>query len=248
MSFPLSPASVAPRAPQPLVRWTLVAPAMPAAPVAPARAVANSPAGGSAAFDIANVPQDVLGVHMTQYRSLLLPDGPAFGNANCGPASAVMGVRLLGLDLPGFSGEHSERVIDAARLIATGANDASVGTTKTQQAKIVTAAGAKFHATRDLDEALDAVAHGQVALVGGDFNAAGWRQLFGRPDVAPGPAAHAIVVSHYDAATNAYWVNDPLMTAPHAVSRAQLASFAGAATGSVIASPALVLRRVSDTA
>jgi len=185
-------------------------------------------------------------VHMTQYRSMTLPDGPPIGNANCGPTSAVMGLRLLGLDVPGFHGERTEQVIDAARLIATGSLDRSLGTTKSQQARILVAGGASIHGTIDLDEALAAVRAGAVALVGGDFNAPQWKAMSGRPSVDEStPAAHAIVVSSFDRERQQYWVNDPLLTTPRSVTRTQLDSFTGTTGGGALASPAIIARHAA---
>ncbi|MBC7643890.1 MAG: hypothetical protein H7123_02110 [Thermoleophilia bacterium] len=187
---------------------------------------------------------NVQAVHMTQYRSLLVPDGLPLGNANCGPTSAIMGLRLLGLDLPGFHGERSEQVIDAARMIATGSADATLGTTKTQQALVMKAGGASIHGTMSLDEALAAVRGGSVALVGGDFNAAQWKAMPDRPAVdESSPAAHAIVVSNYDRARKQYWVNDPLLTTPRIVTRSQLDSFTGTTGGRALTSPAVIANR-----
>jgi hypothetical protein len=165
-------------------------------------------------------------VFLPQFRSSGLPDGLPWGraNGNCGPTSIVNALRLVGLDVPGFHGERSEAVIDAARVLVTGSNDPSAPTSKDQQAFALRAAGADVHVTRSLDAGLAAVRDGAVLVLGGNRAAPGWPR---RPDDAPpsGVASHAAVVSRLDPSTGRYVVLDSALDAPVQVDAAQLAAF-----------------------
>lgn len=169
---------------------------------------------------------------LPQFRSPGLPDGITWGphNGNCGPASIVNALRLVGLDVPGFRGERAQAVIDAARILATGQNQPWTATTKVQQAHALRAAGAQVHASSSLSEGLRAVREGAVLLVGGNRAARGWPR---RPDDPPpsGVAAHAAVVARYVAATGRYVVHDPALFAPVEVDAEQLAAFTQALDG-----------------
>lgn len=171
-------------------------------------------------------------VFLPQYRSAGLPDGLPWGpaNGNCGPTSIVNALRLVGLDVPGFAGERSQAVIDAARALATGGNDPSAATTKQQQAAAMRAAGALVEESYSLSEGLRAVRQGAVLLAGGDRAAPGWPR---RPDDPPPtkPAPHAAVVARYVPETDRYVVFEPALAAPVEVDASQLAAFTQAQDG-----------------
>jgi hypothetical protein len=208
-----------------------------AAPPAATLAAASGPEAGPAASATA--------VHLTQHASRRLPDGLPVGNSNCGPTSTVVALRLLGLDVPGFTGQATQQAIDAARIIATGRNDPDDPTTKSQQAKVLLAGGARVGATVMLDEALAAVRSGtRVAVLGGNLNASGWFDYPGRPRGGRLPdAGHCIVVSEWDRASGLYVVNDPMLATPVAATAKQLTSFAQAGPSSRMPRPALVAWR-----
>lgn len=180
---------------------------------------------------------------LPQFRSPGLPDGMPWGpdNGNCGPASIVNTLRLVGLDVPGFRGERTQAVIDAARLLTTGSNDPAAPTTKAQQAVALRAAGADVATTRSLDAGLEAVRRGAVLLIGGDRAAPSWPR---RLDDAPPTrvANHAAVVARYEPATGHYVVFDPALFAPVRVDVAQLAAFTQVTDGANMLRLGLVVR------
>jgi hypothetical protein len=180
---------------------------------------------------------------LPQFRSPGLPDGMPWGpdNGNCGPTSIVNALRLVGLDVPGFRGERTQAVIDAARVLTTGTNDPSAPTNKQQQAIALRAAGADVGITRSLDAGLQAVRDGAVLLLGGDRAAAGWPR---RADDPPPTkvANHAAVVARYEAATDRYVVFDPALHAPVHVDAAQLAAFTQVTDGVHMLRLGLVVR------
>lgn len=180
---------------------------------------------------------------LPQFRGPGLPDGLPWGpdNGNCGPASVVNALRLVGLDVPGFAGERSQAAIDAARLLMTGENDPTRATTKQQQADAMRAVGAVVDATHSFAAALEAVRDGAVLLLGGNRAAAGWPR---RPDDAPptGVAAHAVVVARHEPAQDRYVVYDPALAAPVTVDAGQLLAFTQASDGDRMLRPGLVTR------
>ncbi|MCW2920176.1 MAG: hypothetical protein JWL76_50 [Thermoleophilia bacterium] len=180
---------------------------------------------------------------LPQFRSPGLPDGMPWGpdNGNCGPASLVNALRLVGLDVPGFSGERTQAVIDAARMLITGTNDPTAPTTKAQQAVALQAAGAEVTTTRSLDAGLEAVRKGAVLLLGGDRAAPTWPR---RSDDPPPTrvANHAAVVARYEPATSRYVVFDPALDAPVRVDAAQLAAFTQVTDGANMLRLGLVVR------
>jgi len=170
---------------------------------------------------------------LPQFRSPGLPDGMPWGpaNGNCGPTSLVNALRLVGLDVPGFQGERSQAVIDAARALITGGGaDPTSSTTKHHQAFALRAAGADVHVTRSLAAGLEAVRDGAALLIGGDRAARGWPR---RTDDPPptGVANHAAVVARHVPGTDRYVVYDPALEAPVEVDAAQLAAFTQATDG-----------------
>lgn len=204
----------------------------------PARPIAPPP------LTVASIVRSPQAVHMTQYSSSVVPDALPLGNTNCGPTSAVIALRLLGLDVPGFHGERTEQVIDAARMIATGSPRSTDGTTKNEQARVLITGGANVQATRSLEVTLDAVRNGAVAVLGGDFNADRWRALPSRPRINERiPAPHALVVSAYDAASQRFWVNDPMLTTPRSVTAEDIASFTSTNGSQIMKNLALIATR-----
>jgi hypothetical protein len=181
---------------------------------------------------------------LPQFRSPGLPDGVPWGpgNGNCGPTSLVNALRLVGLDVPGFRGERTRAVIDAAGVLGTGTNDPAVRTLKTQQAFALRAAGAEVHVTRSLAAGLDAVRTGAVLLLGGDRAARGWPRREDDPP-ATGVANHAVVVARHVTGSDRYLVHDPALHDPVVVDAAQLRAFTQTADGARMLRLGLVVRR-----
>jgi hypothetical protein len=186
---------------------------------------------------------------LPQFRSPALPDGLAWGpdNGNCGPTSIVNALRLVGLDVPGFHGERTQAVIDAARVLATGENDSTKATTKQQQATALRAAGADVQLTQSLPEGLRAVREGAVLVIGGNRAAAGWPR---RPDDKPpvGVANHGAVVARYDAAADRYVVFDPALFAPAHLTVQQLAAFTQVVDGAKMLRLGLIVTNPAERA
>ena len=182
-----------------------------------------------------------------QFRSPGLPDGEPWGpqNGNCGPTSIVNALRLVGLDVPGFHGEHTQAAIDAARMLATGSADMALPTLKSQQAFALRSAGADVDISRSLTDTLTAVRGGAVALIGGNRAADLWPR---RADDAPpvGVANHAAVIAAYRPHSDDYLIDDPALPRPVAASEAQLASFTQVSDGARMLRVALLVHGPGD--
>lgn len=168
--------------------------------------------------------RDYWGAHISQFRNRFNPNGPSMA-PNCGPAAVTTALRLIGRDIPGYSGQVDQRVIDSARIIATGKNDTRVGTTDTELERVVSAAGAKWSESTNLDQLLGWVQGGTpVMLAGNPWRA--WDTRYSRDQVYPFDGGHWVVVSGYDVKTGYYVVNDPLSTiGPIYVSKAELQTY-----------------------
>lgn len=153
-------------------------------------------------------------VHLTQFASPRVPDAVARGprNGNCGPTSAVMAARLAGHDMPGFTGERVQAVISSARMLATGADDASDWTNLDELTRVFDAAGVAVRRLHDADEVVQEVRAGGVAIVRGNSGAAEWWNEPWRSPIAPPGgtfSGHLAVFSRYYPESGRFAVNDP---------------------------------------
>jgi hypothetical protein len=163
-------------------------------------------------------------VHISQWRNKYNPDGPAMA-PNCGPASVTMALRMVGLDIPGFSGQRSEAVLDKARIIGTGKNDQSVGTTDSELEKVVQSAGGRWTESTNLDQLLGWAQSGVPVILAGNPSGA-WDRRFNSSQVYPFDGGHWVTVSGYNSSTGNYIVNDPLSAVgPIEVTKTELQSY-----------------------
>lgn len=146
--------------------------------------------------------------HIAQFRGAYNPDGPSMA-PNCGPASVAMALRLVGLDVPGYSGQRSNDVLTKARIIATGRNDTRVGTTDTELERVVTAAGGRWSESSNLNQLLGWVQQGYPVILAGNPSGA-WNKRFPSNQIYPYNGGHWVTVSGFNRSTGNYIVNDPL--------------------------------------
>lgn len=146
--------------------------------------------------------------HIAQFKGKYLADGPTM-LPNCGPASTTMALRMIGLDIPGFNGQNSEQVLDRARVLATGKNDPSVGTTDSELETLISKSGAQWSESNDFNQITDWVKQGIPVVLSGN-PAKGWDARYNNADVQHFDGGHWVTVSGYDAKTGFFIVNDPL--------------------------------------
>ncbi|MCW2922175.1 MAG: hypothetical protein JWL76_2049 [Thermoleophilia bacterium] len=162
--------------------------------------------------------------HIAQFAGKYLPDGPSM-RPNCGPASTTMALRMVGLDIPGFNGQNSEAVLDKARVLATGKNDVSVGTTDGELENLITQSGGKWSESTNFAQVTDWVKQGIPVVLSGN-PAHGWNSRYTSDQVYPFDGGHWVTVSGFDSATGHYIVNDPLsQIGPIYVSEAELKNY-----------------------
>ena len=162
--------------------------------------------------------------HIAQFAGKYLPDGPSM-RPNCGPASVTMALRMIGLDIPGFQGQNSEAVLDKARIMATGKNDITVGTTDSELESLISQSGAKWSESTNFGEVTNWVKQGIPVVLSGN-PAHGWNNRYRSDQVYPFDGGHWVTVSGYDSATGHYIVNDPLsQIGPIYVSEAELKNY-----------------------
>lgn len=166
-------------------------------------------------------------VHISQYEGYSNPNARFDDNANCGPTAAVMALRLLGKDVPGFHGEDTQQVIDAARMLSTGNPDEYQYTYPHEIARVLVAGDARPTRTRSLETVLRSARHNIPAIILGNSTAPGWYDSeFNSPKVAPSYTGHFVVISRYDAKTKRYTLNDPILQGPVYVTEDQIRAFA----------------------
>lgn len=147
-------------------------------------------------------------IHIAQFRGPYLPDGPTM-RPNCGPASVVMALRKIGLDIPGFNGENSEAVLDKARILATGQNNIAVGTTDSELERLIEASGGKWSESTNFAEMTQWIKSGVPVVLAGN-PAQGWNHRYSNDQVYKFDGGHWVTVSGYNQQTGKYIVNDPL--------------------------------------
>lgn len=171
-------------------------------------------------------------VHVSQVPSKYNA-APAAGNRDCGPASVVMTLKLLGKSIPGAAANAApQRLINRVRQLAGNAAN-TVSTTNHELGRALQAAGTK---TREIADALSirrAVMAGKPVILNGNPRHPGsYGRSFSSKQMTPYDGAHWIVVSGYDSKAGKFIINDPLSkVGPVKVSPAQLEAYRGGSLG-----------------
>lgn len=164
---------------------------------------------------------DPVRVHLTQYTSPTMPDAPATSE-NCAAVSSLMVLRLLGLDAPGFKGEHTQAAVDSI-LKLSGKPKGPLQTPDVFS--VLAQTGVKATKVENLQDALAGVQEGFPALIGGNEQADG---TWDNPNADwRGTARHMIAVTGFDSGSNRYVVNDPTWPTAIAVPAEQIMKFGG---------------------
>jgi hypothetical protein len=226
-----------------------VAPAVPAVPAFAAPAATAAPvatAAPAATLAKTAAPSRVHGadvwagvvspqsVHVTQVPSKYNPH-PAAGNRDCGPASVVMALRMLGMKAPGAS-TGGEAQIDRVRVLATGSNSHTTATTNFELERALSAAGASTTEVASIEDVERAVLAGKpVVLNGNPRNAGAYGPRFSAKQMTPYSGGHWITVTGYDKRADRFIVNDPLSkVGAIKVTRKELSAYLGSSLGIVV--------------
>ncbi|MBL8923785.1 MAG: C39 family peptidase [Myxococcaceae bacterium] len=205
-------------APKPPVDTAPVTPSSPtpSTPTTPAAPVPPTPAAPT-------TPGEVGSAMVNQFA------GDSDGrNANCGFASSLMALKLLGKDTSQLGGTDYEKAMKLRALGGGGTNDRQWGTVN-QVVNGLRAAGAQASAvpnTWGADKA-KAVELMKQAFLKGDptaFVVAG-NPALGWPKDVSYNGGHFVTVAGYDQASNTFTVLDPVAKKPIQVSPEQLANY-----------------------
>lgn len=171
-------------------------------------------------------------VHVSQVPSKFNPS-PAAGNRDCGPASVVMTLRLLGKQVPGAAASAApQKLINRVRQLAGNASNA-VSTTNHELARALRAAGTRTREIADAVSIRQAVVAGRPVILNGNPRHPGaYGPKFSAKQMTPYDGAHWIVVSGFDKATGKFIINDPLSKVGAVkVTPAQLEAYRGGSLG-----------------
>jgi hypothetical protein len=171
-------------------------------------------------------------VHVSQVPSKYNA-APAAGNRDCGPASVVMTLKLLGRNVPGAAGNATpQRLINRVRQLAGNAAN-TVATTNHELARALRAAGTRTREIADGASIRRAVLAGKPVILNGNPRHAGaYGTSFSSKQMTPYNGAHWIVVSGIDEKSGKFIINDPLSkVGPVKVTAAQLEAYRGGSLG-----------------
>lgn len=202
-----------------------------AAAVSPAATGVATLAARSRGSELWAGVRDPRTVHVTQIRSRYNPN-PTPGNRDCGPASVVMALRLVGLKIPGVLANATPQLqIDRARAMAKVAVGQS--TSNHDLGRALHKAGAQTRELVDGAAVRESVLAGRpVILNGNPRNPGAYGHNFSSSRMVPFDGQHWIVVSGYDEATGQFIINDPLSkVGPVKVSPAALESYRAGSMG-----------------
>lgn len=175
-------------------------------------------------------------VHVSQVPSRYNP-APAAGNRDCGPASVVMSLRLLGKGIPGAAeGAAPQRLINRVRQLAGSAAN-TAATTNHELARALRAAGTTTREIADAASIRQSVLGGKPVILNGNPRHPGaYGRSFSAKQMTPYDGGHWIVVSGFDSGSGRYIINDPLSkVGPVKVTPAQLEAYRGGSLGIEVA-------------
>lgn len=171
-------------------------------------------------------------VHVTQVPSKFNPN-PAAGNRDCGPASVVMALRLVGASIPGIAATAApQKLINRVRVLAGNA-DSTNSTSNRELEQALSAAGTATTELTSADQVKQQVLAGHpVILNGNPRNPGAYGPTFTATQMTPYDGAHWIVVSGFDKSTGEFLINDPLSKVGVVkVTAAQLEAYRGGSMG-----------------
>ncbi len=157
-----------------------------------------------------NGPPSPATVHLSQVGDEMYNDSAGAATANCGPASVIMAVRLVGREVPGGDTLSGEALIDHIRQLATSSSNRLAGTTNLHLQRILTMSECQWRVLTHPKDILMAVVNGDVVILAGNPTTPGcYTERYDYIDVRRWNGGHWIVVSAYLPEKRRYVVNDP---------------------------------------
>ncbi|MEO6867089.1 MAG: C39 family peptidase [Gaiellales bacterium] len=173
-------------------------------------------------------PVDPASVHICQVADEVYNPGSPNATANCGPASVIMAIRLVGKKVPGEDTLRGEDLVLHVRKLATGATNRLRGTHNLHLQHVLELADCRWSVHEDIRDSLRRVReHGEPVIIAGNPAVANtYTARFPYYDIRRYDSGHWIVVSRYVRERGTYIINDPQSTiGPVEVTAAELAAF-----------------------
>lgn len=177
---------------------------------------------------------DPASVHISQVADEVYNPGSPNATANCGPASVIMAIRLVGRPVPGEERLRGEELILHVRQIASGGSDRHRGTHNFHLQRALDLAGCRWTVLRHPTDMLRRVREGEPVIMGGNpANPGTYARRYAYYDLRRYDSGHWIVISRWNPERRTYTVNDPQSTiGPIEVSEAELVAFDRGSDGS----------------
>lgn len=169
-------------------------------------------------------------VHISQVEDEVYNATSTYASANCGPASVIMAIRLVGRPVPGEErGLKGEALMLHVRSLATGGStDRWRGTHNLHLQHVLEKAGCRWTILKDVRDVLRRVREqGEpVIMAGNPAVPTTYTARFPYYDIRRYDNGHWIVVSRYVPERGTYIVNDPQSTVgPIEVTAQELVAF-----------------------
>lgn len=173
-------------------------------------------------------PVDPARIHISQVADEVYNAGSPNATANCGPASVIMAIRLVGRPVPGEDRLRGEDLVLHVRQLATGGTDRLTGTHNLHLQRVLELSGCRWTVLHDVRDILRRVRdRGEpVIMAGNPAVPAAYPARFPYYDVRRYDSGHWIVVSRYVRERGTYVINDPQSTiGPIEVTAQELVAF-----------------------
>lgn len=168
-------------------------------------------------------------IHISQVADEVYNPGSPNSSANCGPASVIMAIRLVGKQVPGEDRYRGEDLVLYVRSLGTGGStDRWRGTHNLHLQHVLERAGCRWRILKDVRDILRTVREkGEpVIMAGNPAVPTTYTARFPYYDIRRYDNGHWIVVSRYVPERRTYIVNDPQSTiGPVEVTERELIAF-----------------------
>jgi hypothetical protein len=152
-------------------------------------------------------------IHISQVGDELYNQYAPNATANCGPATVLMAIRMVGRDVPGADRFRGEALVEYVRSLTGSGMDIHSGTHNLHLQRVLRTSGCEYRVLRDPRAMLQAVQAGEPVIMGGNPTAPGcYTARFDYIDIRRWDSGHWILVSRYNREAGTFTVNDPQST------------------------------------